>query len=61
MFSEKEKFVFFCIAVAVIYWIGHSIWKGGYNSAISDVENFNVNVWQCETHEQAAAKARFYR
>lgn len=51
MFSEKEKFVFFCIAVAFIYWVGNSLWTGGYNAALIDVENYNVTVWQCKTHQ----------
>lgn len=51
MFSEKEKFVFFCIAIAFIYWVGSSLWQGGYNAALIDVENYNVTVWQCKTHK----------
>lgn len=51
MFSEKEKFVFLFIGVAVIYWIGSSLWKGGYTAALEDVENFNVTVRQCKTHQ----------
>lgn len=49
MFSEKEKLVFFGIAVAFIYWVGSSLWDGGYKAALTDVENFNVTVWQCKT------------
>lgn len=51
MFSEKEKLVFFCIAFAVIYWVGNALWTGGYNAALIDVENLNVTVWQCKTHQ----------